>query len=66
MSNFKPIQPGVDYDFQTVFKLLDYSSINLNCCINTQQLGILDSHDKRKLSNNGSLGGGGQGGLSRK
>ena len=41
-----------DYDFQTVFKLLDYSSINLNCCI------ILDSHDKRKLSNRGSLGGG--------
>ena len=24
-----------DYDFQTVFKLLDYSSIHLNCCINT-------------------------------
>ena len=30
-----------DYDFQTVFKLLDYSSINLNCCINTQEYLIL-------------------------
>ena len=30
-----------DYDFQTVFKVLDYSSINLNCCINTYEYLIL-------------------------
>ena len=55
-----------DYDFQTVFKLLDYSSINLNCCINTLEYLILTI--KRKLSNSGSLGGRGvgQGGLSLK
>ena len=46
-----------DKDFRTVFKQerikpTHYCSININCCINTwEYLGILDSHDKRKLSN---------------
>ena len=54
-----------DYDFQTVFKLLDYSSINFNCCINTYEYLILTI--KENCQTVVAWGGGvGQGGLSQK